>query len=288
MLAPGPLPGPFDRVSLPLVSSTTVTEFHRALNPRGYWSLWREGSATAPPGHGPRHRNPGFELTWVREGFVSFALEAERDAISVKTGGAIVLTPDELNTPFAAGTLFQLMLAPSLLEAARSQLAASALPSSALAFAPGSRVSTLTSLIARERRALDDGDPLVSSLADALVMAIVRPEAPEPRRLDAQIKRAIEFLDAHHAERVSVEDVARVTGLPRFVLMRRFKAQTGSSLYRHLQNVRLDRAAHALRTTAGTVLEVALDSGFSDPGRFARAFRLRFGQGPASFRARFA
>lgn len=265
-----------------------VAALHDYLPARGYASLWREGSASAPTGHGPRHRNPGFELTWVREGFVSFALERAQDSITASTGGCVVLTPGELNTPRAAGTLFQLMLSRELLEDARGQLGARALPSSAFSFSAGSSVSALTAMIGRERRGLDDDDPLVSSLTDALTLAILRPERPESKPLDAQIRRALDFLDAHHADRLSVDDLSRVTGLPRFVLMRRFKAQTGTSLYRHLQNVRLDRAAHALRTTEASILDVSLDCGFTDPGRFSRAFRERFGSKPAAFRARSA
>lgn len=268
------------------MATSSVAEFHRCIPERGYHSLWRAGSATAEPGYGPRHRNPGFELTWIREGFVTFALTGAQESITAKTGGCIVLTPGELNTPYAQASIFQLMISPSAIEDAREQLDVStALPASAFAFAPGTRVSSLAGLIAAERRKLDDDDPLINALTHSLILSVVRPERVEARRRDAQIDRALEYLDAHSSERISIEDVARATGLPRFVLMRRFKEQTGTSIYRHLQNVRLERAAHALRTSETSVLDIALECGFSDPGRFARAFRERFGAKPAAYRA---
>lgn len=270
------------------MTSTPVAALHEYLPARGFASMWREGSAKGPAGFGPRHRNPGYELSWVREGFVTFALERAQDSITGTTGSSIVLTPGELNTPRAAGTFFQLMLSSEFLDEARSQLGARALPSTAFSFSARSRVSAISELIGRERRNLGDDDPLVKSLTDSLAMAIVRPEKIESRPLDAQIRRALEYLDAHFTERLSIEDVASATGLPRFVLMRRFKAQTGTSIYRHLQNVRLDRAAHALRTSETSVLDIALDCGFSDPGRFARAFLERFGAKPNAFRERSA
>ncbi|MFT3708235.1 MAG: AraC family transcriptional regulator [Archangium sp.] len=270
-------------------SAAAVSALHSCIPERGYATLWRDGSVSAAPGYGPRHRNPGYELTWVREGFVSFALAGAQQSITMKTGGVIVLNPGELNTPYAQGAMFQLMLSPTAIDDAREQLGVSStLPTSAFSFAPGTRVSAIAGMIARERRALEDDDPLVKSLADALILSLVRPEQAQAKRRDPAVSRAIDFLQAHHSERLSIDDVARAIGLPRFALMRRFKEQTGTSLYQHLQNVRLDRAAHALRSGSESVLSIALSSGFTDPGRFARAFRQRFGAAPMQFRARFA
>lgn len=266
----------------------TVTEFHHVLPARGFASLWRHGAVRGPPGYGPRHRNPGYELTWVREGFASFQLERAHDSITATTGGCIVLTPGELNTPRAAGTLFQVMIQSSVVDEAREQLGAPALPEQAFSCSSGSRLSAISAVLAGERRGLTDDDPLVGSLADALVLALVRPETPAPQRLDPLVRRALDYLAANHAAPIAVDDLVQLTGLPRFTLMRRFKAQTGTSIHRHLQDVRLERAAHALRTSERSVLEIALDHGFTDPSRFARAFRLKFGDRPNRWRARFA
>jgi AraC-like DNA-binding protein len=269
--------------------STTVAEFHRCIPDRGYVSLWRGGSSSAPPGYGPRHRNPGFELTWVRDGVVAFELGGAQASISAKTGGCVVVPPGELNRPWAQAAIFQVMLAPSTLEDARAQLGVSSvLPQTAFAFGSSHRVSALAGLISRERRERDDDDPLVHSLTQSLVLSIVAPEPLTASRRDARIERALEFIAAHSADPISVDDVAEASGLPRFVLMRRFKAQLGSSVYQHLQQVRLERAAHLLATSRDSVLDVGLACGFGDPGRFARAFNKRFGATPAAYRARIA
>jgi AraC family transcriptional regulator len=271
------------------MANASVAEFHRCIPDRGYLSLWRGGSSSAPPGYGPRHRNPGFELTWVRDGVLAFELGSAQTSISAKTGGCIVVPPGELNRPWAQASIFQVMLSPSTLEEACAQLGVSrALPQTAFGFSSSHRVSALAGLIAQARRDRDDDDPLVDALTHSLVLSLVAPEPVSRTRRDARIDRALEFIAAHAAEPISVDDVAEASELPRFVLMRRFKAQTGSSVYQHLQQVRLERAAHLLATSRDSVLEVALACGFGDPGRFARAFHKRFGAMPAAYRARIA
>ena len=52
----------------------------------------------------------------------------------------------------------------------------------------------------------------------------------------------------------------------------------------HQRRRRLDRAAWLLLTSRTTVLEIALETGFESHETFTRAFRVRFGETPSSFR----
>src|SRR5690606_2443754 len=150
----------------------------------------------------------------------------------------------------------------------------------------GSRVTALAALIGRERRHVDDADPLVAALIDALVLALVRPEPAAPAARDVAVRRALEYLAAHLRDPIRIDDVAAHAGLPRFALMHRFKAQVGTSMYQYHQRLRLERAAHALATTTQTILDIALAHGFTDPSRFARAFARVYGATPRAWRAR--
>jgi AraC family transcriptional regulator len=77
--------------------------------------------------------------------------------------------------------------------------------------------------------------------------------------------------------------MARAARMSRYHFSRRFKDATGKSPYRYLVDVRLERAAELLRRGRAGVTEAALTVGFSDPSRFARMFRARFGASPAKY-----
>ena len=51
---------------------------------------------------------------------------------------------------------------------------------------------------------------------------------------------------------------------------------------RYLRQVRLDRAHDDLAQAHGTVADIAYHWGFTNLGRFARAYRDRFGEFPAA------
>jgi len=63
-----------------------------------------------------------------------------------------------------------------------------------------------------------------------------------------------------------------------FHFHRVFFTLTGETLFAYIQRQRLEKAAAVLAAGGETsVLEVALDHGFSSAATFARAFRARFG-----------
>jgi AraC-like DNA-binding protein len=85
-----------------------------------------------------------------------------------------------------------------------------------------------------------------------------------------------------------VADLAAAAGMSRFHFSRVFRDETGSSPYAYLVDRRLERAAARLRAGGCSVTTAALDAGFRDLGRFARAFRARFGVTASAFASRAA
>jgi AraC family transcriptional regulator len=76
-----------------------------------------------------------------------------------------------------------------------------------------------------------------------------------------------------------------VAAFSAFHFHRIFTAITGETLFGFIQRRRLERAAGVLLTSAArSVLDVALDHGFSSAATFARAFRARFGMSATEWR----
>lgn len=100
-----------------------------------------------------------------------------------------------------------------------------------------------------------------------------------------RIERAIEYICAHLGEELSLDRLSAVAGFSKFHFHRQFSAFTGLGVAQFVRLMRLKRAAYQLAFDPGrSVIEIALDAGFSAPESFARAFKDVQGQSPSEFR----
>jgi AraC family transcriptional regulator len=91
-----------------------------------------------------------------------------------------------------------------------------------------------------------------------------------------------ESLDDHAADG---EALAARAHLSRFHFDRIVGAVAGETPARLRRRVLLERAAFRLVTSRATVLEIALEAGYSSNEAFSRAFRRAYGAGPSTWRA---
>jgi AraC family transcriptional regulator len=103
---------------------------------------------------------------------------------------------------------------------------------------------------------------------------------------ETRVNRVIDHIREHLGDQLSLAELARVAAFSPFHFHRVFRAMTGETLFGFIHRQRIEKAARALLTRAdGSVLEVALDHGFSSAATFARAFRSRFGMSASQWRA---
>jgi len=91
-----------------------------------------------------------------------------------------------------------------------------------------------------------------------------------------------ESLDDHEARG---DELAARAHLSRFHFDRVVSGLSGETPARLRRRILLERAAFRLVTTRATVLEVALEAGYSSNEAFTRAFRRAYGAAPATWRA---
>ncbi|MGR5149594.1 AraC family transcriptional regulator [Photobacterium alginatilyticum] len=94
----------------------------------------------------------------------------------------------------------------------------------------------------------------------------------------------IRYLEQHYAESVNLEQVAPMANLSPHHFHRIFKAVTGETLANFIKRLKLQNAAQQLFFKKSSVIEVALDHGFSSSQSLAKAFRLYFGVTPTKIR----
>lgn len=148
------------------------------------------------------------------------------------------------------------------------------------------RLISLCRLILQEAGEERAGHELVlDALTEALAVEVLRAHAPavapaSGHAHDPRIRRAVSFIEASFAEPLSLDAIAKVAGMSRFHFGRMFEAEVGKSPYRYLVDVRLACAHTLLKSGHVSVTQTAFRVGYSDLGRFGRAFRAKFGMTP--------
>lgn len=114
----------------------------------------------------------------------------------------------------------------------------------------------------------------------------VRPRGREsPAQRDR--RRAVEmalWMDAHSHESLSLDTMARESGLSVFHFLRVFNRVFGVTPHQYLVRSRLRHAARLLTEGGHSITDVALDVGFNDLSNFVRTFHRAAGIPPNQFR----
>ena len=98
------------------------------------------------------------------------------------------------------------------------------------------------------------------------------------------IRRALLYIDSHLDEPMSFESLAKRFHFSPYYFHRMFSVIVGKTIAAHVRDRRLLRACERLSGTEESVLNIALDCGFSSAQAFSRAFREAFGLSPSDYR----
>jgi AraC family transcriptional regulator len=101
-----------------------------------------------------------------------------------------------------------------------------------------------------------------------------------------KLRRITEWMAAHLDEEPGLARLAAQAGLSKFYFHRLFKKATGVSPSRLHANLRMEAARRLLRETPKSVVEIALEVGYSNPSHFAQFFRRETGLSPSDYRRR--
>jgi AraC family transcriptional regulator len=100
----------------------------------------------------------------------------------------------------------------------------------------------------------------------------------------ARLRRVEEFLMAHLADDIGLDDLAAIADLSAKHFARAFRQSTGMPPHRWLIERRIDRAKALLVGDDQSLAEIALTCGFADQSHFTAAFRKVVGATPGSYR----
>ena len=104
---------------------------------------------------------------------------------------------------------------------------------------------------------------------------------------DGDILQVQNWLEAHFAQAIVIDELAQRFGFGVRNFKRRFKEATGYTPLAYLQTLRLEQAKQLLETTRMSLDSITYKIGYEDSNSFRRLFLQRVGLLPAAYRKKF-
>lgn len=101
-----------------------------------------------------------------------------------------------------------------------------------------------------------------------------------------EVRDALMFIHFHFSEKISLNDVATAVNLNSSYLCRLFKQDTGMPMFRHINELRMEKAAALIEQGSSYMREVAAAVGIDDQFFFARVFKKHYGVPPSEYAKR--
>ncbi|PWI44114.1 helix-turn-helix domain-containing protein [Streptomyces sp. ICBB 8177] len=114
---------------------------------------------------------------------------------------------------------------------------------------------------------------------------VVHPQPPVPR--GSTLEPVLAWMEEHLGEELTLDLIARRSGMSGRTFSRRFREQTGTTPLQWLLRARVRRAQFLLENTDHTIDRIADQAGFGSPTAFRERFKRVAGTTPQSYRAAF-
>ena len=98
-----------------------------------------------------------------------------------------------------------------------------------------------------------------------------------------RLEKMLNYLNMHFTEVISLQDLADQVHLSREVCCRLFKKMTGKTITGYLEEYRVNKSFSLVQRGQYSMTQITEMVGFSNPSRFASAFRKRFGCNPGEY-----
>lgn len=121
-------------------------------------------------------------------------------------------------------------------------------------------------------------------LMEQLLSGIEEEAETEKRKEQNAVQWAIQIIEEHFGEDISVEWVAEQIYLSSGYLSSVFKKETGQSVLQYITRCRLKKAEELLLTTNMKIADISRKVGYDNPSYFGLIFKKNFGMTPLQIR----
>jgi AraC family transcriptional regulator len=100
------------------------------------------------------------------------------------------------------------------------------------------------------------------------------------------MRHVLDLLHSHFTSTLTLEEIAGTVGIHPVHLARTFRQHQRCTVGDYLRRLRIESACQLLAHSSKTLLDIALDTGFSDQSHFNRTFKRIVGYTPLEYRLR--
>ncbi len=97
-----------------------------------------------------------------------------------------------------------------------------------------------------------------------------------------------QYLEAHFAEPLSLDDIGAQVSMDRFSLCRYYRENMNMTVMEQLKRIRIAKAKQYLRHASCSIEEVGLLCGYNSPSYFGKIFREETGRSPREYREQYS
>jgi AraC family transcriptional regulator len=230
----------------------------------------------------PKHRHTAGCFGLILEGEIT---EAFGSAAYSCTPGAVLLRPPEAphSDRVAQGGASVFVIEPS--QAWVEDVREHGIFLDAPELLERDRVSALAAQLYYESRRPDAASPLcIQALLFEIGACLIRRSEATSAHEPKWLGRVRSRIDDTYGEKLYLADLAREAGVHSVHLARTFRKNYGVTVGQYVRGRRIEAAARALRSTDASLVNVALDAGFTSQGHFCTAFRRLMGCTPSEYR----
>ena len=153
-------------------------------------------------------------------------------------------------------------------------------------------LNSLLGLLCTELMRREASPSFVEGIAQAIAIHLAREygemaeesHGSSPSLPGYKLRQITDWMAEHLTEEFSLDRLAAQAGLSKFHFQRLFKAATSVSPSHYHINLRMEEARRLLRETKMSVIDVALEVGYTNPSHFAQLFRRKTGLSPSDYR----
>jgi transcriptional regulator GlxA family with amidase domain len=127
-------------------------------------------------------------------------------------------------------------------------------------------------------------DMLSTSETLSLIEAALSRQRALGRVTQQLVRQAMACIHTRYAEPLNREDIARYVGINADYLTDCFRQEMSITPMTYLRRYRIHQARELLETTDLSIIQVALEVGFSDGAHFTRTFQREVGMTPRAYR----
>lgn len=241
------------------------------------------------------HIHPEWELIWVLDGGLAVTSSAER--YLVRPGDLILFNPNEPHELHKAGescTFLCLQISPNILPELLPVHVDEKLPHRCMQEAEVERLRESLKQIMKAYLAKEDhyslfcigkSFELLYFLLKSLPTHLRTKEETEIiSKRNARIKRLIQYVDENYMHKIRLADFAEREGCSLSYLSRFIKCTMNQSFQEYVTSVRFHCACKLIVSGEKKMLDVCMESGFSDYRYFSREFQRQYGMTPEAYR----